>query len=126
MIIIYLVFNEMIIMFFLILAECGHVSCFWCVHESMDAVHESHCPICRHPYHYFPTICEMLHFLLIKLYPLAYKKREAQIYSKLYFLNFLFVILDMHHYKSIENMMCEFLLMDKIENIHVFLVKWYY
>ncbi|KAL2932862.1 E3 ubiquitin-protein ligase PRT1 [Bienertia sinuspersici] len=62
-----------------IVLECGHVSCFWCVHKSMDAIHESHCPICRHPYHYFPTICEMLHFLLLKMYPLAYKRREEQI-----------------------------------------------
>ncbi|KMT05610.1 hypothetical protein BVRB_7g167510 [Beta vulgaris subsp. vulgaris] len=62
-----------------IVLECGHVSCFWCVHKSMDALHESHCPICRHPYHHFPTICEMLHFLLLKMYPLAYKGREKQI-----------------------------------------------
>ncbi|XP_056687065.1 E3 ubiquitin-protein ligase PRT1 isoform X2 [Spinacia oleracea] len=62
-----------------IVLECGHVSCFWCVHNSMDAIHESHCPICRHPYHHFPTICEMMHFLLSKMYPLAYKRREKQI-----------------------------------------------
>lgn len=62
-----------------IVLECGHVSCFWCVNKSMDALHESHCPICRHPYHHFPTICEMLHFLLLKMYPLAYKRREKQV-----------------------------------------------
>ncbi|XP_021767434.1 E3 ubiquitin-protein ligase PRT1-like [Chenopodium quinoa] len=62
-----------------IVLECGHVSCFWCVHKSMDMVHESHCPICRNPYHYFPNICEMLHFLLLKMYPLAYKRRGKQI-----------------------------------------------
>lgn len=65
-----------------IVLECGHASCFWCVHKSMSAIHESHCPICRHPYHYFPTICVMLHFLLIKLYPLAYKRREKQIFEE--------------------------------------------
>ncbi|XP_057534826.1 E3 ubiquitin-protein ligase PRT1 [Amaranthus tricolor] len=62
-----------------IVLECGHASCFWCVHKSMDSFHESHCPICRHPYHHFPTICEMLHFLLLKMYPLAYRRREKQI-----------------------------------------------
>ncbi|XP_074268470.1 E3 ubiquitin-protein ligase PRT1-like [Silene latifolia] len=62
-----------------IVLECGHVSCFWCVHNSMDPCQESHCPICRNPYHYFPTICERLHFLLVKMYPLAYKRREKQI-----------------------------------------------
>ncbi|XP_058207087.1 E3 ubiquitin-protein ligase PRT1-like isoform X2 [Rhododendron vialii] len=62
-----------------IVLGCGHVSCFWCVHRTMDGLHESHCPICRHPYGHFPTICQMLHFLLLKLYPVAYKTREIHI-----------------------------------------------
>ncbi|XP_074304696.1 E3 ubiquitin-protein ligase PRT1-like, partial [Silene latifolia] len=61
-----------------IVLECGHVSCFWCVHISMDPGHTSHCPICRNSYHYFPTICEVLHFLLVKMYPIAYRRREKQ------------------------------------------------
>ncbi|KAI4356422.1 hypothetical protein L6164_000446 [Bauhinia variegata] len=61
-----------------IVLSCGHISCFWCVHKSMDALRESHCPICRHPYYHFPTICQMLHFLLLKMYPVAYKRRELQ------------------------------------------------
>ncbi|KAF7845546.1 E3 ubiquitin-protein ligase PRT1-like isoform X1 [Senna tora] len=32
----------------------------------------------RHPYYHFPTICQMLHFLLMKMYPIAYKRREKQ------------------------------------------------
>ncbi|KAE9603360.1 hypothetical protein Lal_00008217 [Lupinus albus] len=56
--------------------SCGHISCFWCVHKSMDGLRESHCPICRNPYYYFPTICQMLHFLLLKIYPDVYKRRE--------------------------------------------------
>ncbi|CAL0306015.1 unnamed protein product [Lupinus luteus] len=59
-----------------IVLSCGHVSCFWCVHKSMDGLRESHCPVCRNTYYYFPTICEMLHFLLLKIYPDAYKRRE--------------------------------------------------
>ncbi|GAB2220857.1 hypothetical protein Drorol1_Dr00008537 [Drosera rotundifolia] len=62
-----------------IVLSCGHVSCFWCVHKSMDLVQESRCPFCRHKYHHFPTICHMLHFLLLKTYPVAYKRRENQI-----------------------------------------------
>ncbi|KAF3435993.1 hypothetical protein FNV43_RR23085 [Rhamnella rubrinervis] len=62
-----------------IVLHCGHVSCFWCVHKSMSGLRESHCPICRHPYNHFPTVCQMLHFLLLKMYPLAYKARELQI-----------------------------------------------
>ncbi|XP_041005408.1 E3 ubiquitin-protein ligase PRT1 [Juglans microcarpa x Juglans regia] len=62
-----------------VVLSCGHISCFWCVHKSMDIVHESHCPICRHPYNHFPTICQMLHLLLLKEYPIAYKRRENQI-----------------------------------------------
>ncbi|XP_058729346.1 E3 ubiquitin-protein ligase PRT1-like [Vicia villosa] len=61
-----------------IVLSCGHVSCFWCVHKSMNSSRESHCPVCRNPYHHFPTICEMLHFLLLKTYPAAYKRRENQ------------------------------------------------
>lgn len=61
-----------------IVLSCGHISCFWCVHHSMNPLCESHCPICRHPYYHFPTICQMLHFLLLKMYPVAYKRREIQ------------------------------------------------
>ncbi|XVF32208.1 hypothetical protein REPUB_Repub17cG0062200 [Reevesia pubescens] len=62
-----------------IVLHCGHISCFWCVHKSMSSRYESHCPICRNPYSHFPGICQMLHFLLLKLYPITYKKREDQI-----------------------------------------------
>ncbi|PKI64802.1 hypothetical protein CRG98_014798 [Punica granatum] len=62
-----------------VVLSCGHISCFWCVHKSMSWAHESHCPICRHPYIHFPSICKMLHCLLIKMYPDAYKMREIQI-----------------------------------------------
>nr|XP_023891439.1 E3 ubiquitin-protein ligase PRT1 isoform X2 [Quercus suber] len=62
-----------------IVLSCGHISCFWCVHRSMDGLWESRCPICRHPYIHFPTICQMLHLLLLKMYPVAYKRRENQI-----------------------------------------------
>ncbi|KAM5563121.1 hypothetical protein ABKV19_018017 [Rosa sericea] len=62
-----------------IVLSCGHISCFWCVHRSMSGEKQSHCPLCRHPYNHFPTICQLLHCLLLKLYPVAYKKRELQI-----------------------------------------------
>ncbi|XWS76103.1 hypothetical protein CRYUN_Cryun01aG0148300 [Craigia yunnanensis] len=62
-----------------IVLHCGHISCFWCVHKSMSSRYESRCPICRNPYSHFPGICQMLHFLLLKLYPITYKKREDQI-----------------------------------------------
>ncbi|ESQ37129.1 hypothetical protein EUTSA_v100025931mg [Eutrema salsugineum] len=45
----------------------------------MNGLEESHCPICRDPYVHFPTVCQKLHFLLKKIYPLAHKKREEQI-----------------------------------------------
>lgn len=60
------------------IVACGHVSCFWCVHKSMNSMFESYCPICRHPYHHFPTISQTLHLLLLKLYPTAHKRREEQ------------------------------------------------
>ncbi|KAJ6941744.1 E3 ubiquitin-protein ligase PRT1 [Populus alba x Populus x berolinensis] len=57
-----------------IVLPCGHISCFWCVHKSMSGLRESNCPICRRPYNHFPTICQMLHFLLFKLYPTVYNE----------------------------------------------------
>ncbi|KAK3021656.1 hypothetical protein RJ639_046380 [Escallonia herrerae] len=62
-----------------VVLACGHVSCFWCVHRSMSVICESHCPVCRSPYQHFPTICQLLHFLLLKLYPATYKRRENQV-----------------------------------------------
>ena len=68
-----------VLWFFSLFAACGHISCFWCVHKSMSGLRESHCPLCRQPYHHFPTICQMLHFLLFKMSPVAYQRREIQI-----------------------------------------------
>ncbi|XP_047336194.1 LOW QUALITY PROTEIN: E3 ubiquitin-protein ligase PRT1-like [Impatiens glandulifera] len=62
-----------------VVLACGHMSCFWCVHQSMNGLQESQCPICKNQYHYFPAICEVLHFLLVKAYPETYKRRESQI-----------------------------------------------
>ncbi|ESQ37127.1 hypothetical protein EUTSA_v10002569mg [Eutrema salsugineum] len=62
-----------------IVLSCGHLSCFWCVHNSMNGLRKSHCPICRDPYVHFPSVCQKLHFLLKKIYPLAHKKREEQV-----------------------------------------------
>ncbi|XP_076928377.1 E3 ubiquitin-protein ligase PRT1-like [Bidens hawaiensis] len=61
-----------------IVLVCGHVSCFWCCQHSMRMCSESHCPLCRHPYHHFPAICHTLHFLLKKLYPVSYNRRNVQ------------------------------------------------
>ncbi|KAL4360479.1 hypothetical protein GQ457_04G026530 [Hibiscus cannabinus] len=62
-----------------IVLQCGHISCFWCVYRSMNSRNESHCPVCRNPYSHFPGICQMLHFLLLKLYPITYRNRETWI-----------------------------------------------
>ncbi|KAH7573057.1 hypothetical protein JRO89_XS03G0058600 [Xanthoceras sorbifolium] len=62
-----------------VVLACGHISCFWCVYNAMNILHESHCPVCRHPYNHFPSICQLLHFLLMKLYPVTYVRRERQV-----------------------------------------------
>ncbi|KAE8731877.1 Transcriptional corepressor LEUNIG [Hibiscus syriacus] len=62
-----------------VVLACGHMSCFWCVYSAMNHVHESHCPICWCPYNHFPGVCQLLHFLLLKLYPIAYNRRERQV-----------------------------------------------
>ncbi|KAK2643936.1 hypothetical protein Ddye_019131 [Dipteronia dyeriana] len=62
-----------------VVLACGHISCFWCVYKAMSFWHESRCPVCRHPYNHFPSICQLLHFLLMKLYPVIYKRRERQV-----------------------------------------------
>ncbi|KAH7836221.1 hypothetical protein Vadar_033771 [Vaccinium darrowii] len=61
-----------------VVLACGHISCFWCVFRAMDLV-VSHCPVCRQPYNHFPSICQLLHFVLLKLYPKAYKRKEQQV-----------------------------------------------
>ncbi|XP_020260157.1 E3 ubiquitin-protein ligase PRT1-like isoform X2 [Asparagus officinalis] len=60
-------------------ASCGHVSCFWCVHKTMHGLKASCCAICRQQYYHFPTICHLLHLLLLKWEPLLYKSREKEI-----------------------------------------------
>ncbi|KAL7124233.1 hypothetical protein ABFS83_14G034800 [Erythranthe nasuta] len=67
------------IMYKPVVLACGHVSCFGCVFHAMDDYQESHCPVCRHPYNHFPGVCELLHLLLLKSYPLAYKRRQRQV-----------------------------------------------
>ncbi|XP_048138306.1 E3 ubiquitin-protein ligase PRT1-like [Rhodamnia argentea] len=62
-----------------VVLSCGHMSCFWCVHQSMNGFRESQCPLCWWPYLHFPSICLLLHFLLLKMYPDSYKRREKQI-----------------------------------------------
>ncbi|CAN0875500.1 E3 ubiquitin-protein ligase PRT1 [Linum grandiflorum] len=62
-----------------VVIACGHLSCFWCVFKAMDASSESYCPICRHPYNHFPSVCQLLHFLLLKMYPIAYSRRARQV-----------------------------------------------
>ncbi|KAL3716216.1 hypothetical protein ACJRO7_007905 [Eucalyptus globulus] len=59
-----------------IVLACGHISCFWCVHRSMSGVSETKCVLCRQPYLHFPSICLLLHFLLLKMYPDSYRRRE--------------------------------------------------
>ncbi|KAJ3690098.1 hypothetical protein LUZ61_019262 [Rhynchospora tenuis] len=62
-----------------IVLSCGHISCFWCVHSAMQIVQESHCAVCRQAYSHFPSICQLLHLLLLKLEPVAYKRREREV-----------------------------------------------
>ncbi|XP_077228712.1 E3 ubiquitin-protein ligase PRT1-like isoform X2 [Tasmannia lanceolata] len=45
----------------------------------MSGSRESHCPLCRHPFLHFPYICHVLHFLLLKMFPVAYKRREREV-----------------------------------------------
>lgn len=61
---------------------CGHIACFWCIFKSMNTWRESHCPICRHPYHHFPSFCRLMHSLLVKLYPFASARRVKQVAEK--------------------------------------------
>ncbi|KAL5208717.1 hypothetical protein ABZP36_033152 [Zizania latifolia] len=62
-----------------VVIACGHMSCFWCVHKAMHIIRESHCAVCRQPYKHFPSICQLLHHLLIKLEPVEYKRREKEV-----------------------------------------------
>ncbi|CAD6341405.1 unnamed protein product [Miscanthus lutarioriparius] len=62
-----------------VVLSCGHMSCFWCVHKAMHIFRESHCAVCRQPYIHFPSICQLLHHLLLKLETTDYKRREKEV-----------------------------------------------
>lgn len=62
-----------------VVLPCGHMSCFWCVHKAMHIFLESHCAVCRQPYIHFPSICQLLHHLLLKLETTDYKRREKEV-----------------------------------------------
>ncbi|XP_078173339.1 proteolysis 1 isoform X2 [Carex rostrata] len=62
-----------------IVLPCGHTSCFWCVHYAMQSLQESHCAVCRQPYYHFPSICQLLHLLLLKLEPVASMRRDREV-----------------------------------------------
>ncbi|PAN07107.1 hypothetical protein PAHAL_1G311300 [Panicum hallii] len=62
-----------------VVISCGHMSCFWCVHKAMHVFRESHCAVCRQPYKHFPSICQLMHHLILKLEPADYKRREKEV-----------------------------------------------
>ena len=37
--------------------ECGHTFCFWCLHQAMDGIGRSACPLCRSPFLHLPAPC---------------------------------------------------------------------
>ncbi|KAF8692876.1 hypothetical protein HU200_039233 [Digitaria exilis] len=61
-----------------IVISCGHMSCFWCVHKAMHT-YQSQCAVCRQPYKHFPSICQLMHHLLLKLEPVDYNRREKEV-----------------------------------------------
>lgn len=65
-----------------VVLECGHMSCFWCIHKSMNGFKESKCAVCRRQYKHFPGICELLHQLLLKIEPAAYNRRAKEVYEE--------------------------------------------
>ncbi|MCO5561992.1 hypothetical protein L7F22_015618 [Adiantum nelumboides] len=62
-----------------IVQACGHIFCFWCAFQAMNVRKESHCPVCRRPYKYFPRVCELLHFALSKAVPEEYERRGREV-----------------------------------------------
>ncbi|GJT39738.1 hypothetical protein Tco_0939603 [Tanacetum coccineum] len=50
---------------------------------AMDFWQESRCPVCRYSYHHFPSICWLLHSVLLKLYPKVYQTRESQVTAEI-------------------------------------------
>jgi len=56
----------LIIFFTSCIAACGHISRFRFVHRAMHGLWASYCAICRQQYYHFPSICQLLHLLLLK------------------------------------------------------------
>lgn len=57
---------------------CGHVFCFWCMHQAMNPYRPSQCPVCRSVYSRFPKVCEILHSFLLSNFPEDYNRREDE------------------------------------------------
>eukprot|EP00250_Pteridium_aquilinum_P021828 c25238_g1_i2 orf=500-1621(-) len=62
-----------------VVQACGHIFCFWCAFNAMDCQRQSQCPICQWPYMYFPRVCTLLHFMLMKAIPEKYERRSHEI-----------------------------------------------
>ncbi|GAQ83276.1 Zinc finger ZZ-type domain containing protein [Klebsormidium nitens] len=58
---------------------CQHMFCFWCLHQSMNNVSESNCPLCRREYGHLARTCGLLHFFLGNAFPIEYRERQAEI-----------------------------------------------
>ncbi|KAI5078735.1 hypothetical protein GOP47_0006406 [Adiantum capillus-veneris] len=61
-----------------VVTACGHMFCFWCGHQGMNAFTASSCPLCRRPFIYFPRVCKLLHFVLMKAVPDEYARRGCE------------------------------------------------
>lgn len=59
----------------------------------MNNFRSSRCPKCRNEYYHFPCICQLLHSVFVKLYPVAYKRREMEVLGKLFLFRKLFDII---------------------------------
>lgn len=61
-----------------VVTACGHMFCFWCGYYGMNGFRASSCPLCRRSFMYFPRICGLLHFMLMKAFPDEYARRACE------------------------------------------------
>lgn len=52
-----------------VVLECGHVFCFWCGYQCMNAYDASRCPLCKNAFDKFPRVCRPLNVCLLRHFP---------------------------------------------------------
>ena len=58
---------------------CGHAFCFWCIHQAMEWLQDSHCPLCRTGFSQLAFPCAPMHRFLLRAFPEKMAARSEEV-----------------------------------------------